>query len=419
MKRAKRTLLVLGGSADQLFLVRTAQAMDLAVLCLDQNDESPCFAEAEECALVSTRDVPAILAFLERRRAAGWGLDGVLTMGSDIPDVVAAVAEHFGLPGPSRECARLATDKFAMKQRFQERGIPIPWFAEVRSLGELRAHLAERRRLVLKPVDRSGSRGVFVLDGRSDPAELYRLAREFSYSGRVQVEEYLDGPQVSTEAILWDGRACVPGFADRNYELSARFHPQIMENGAVAPSQRFTGDDRRALEELTVAAARALGIERGSAKGDLVWTAEGPKVIEIAARLSGGDFCESLVPLQTTRKGVNYACAAIQVALGEEPDWAALAPRVERLVANRYFFPEPGRLVALDGADKVRAQPWVKKLEFAYRLGEIVPELTSHAQRFGVFVVVAEDAAALQRRIEWVYRTLRIVTRPEPLAASA
>src|SRR6185503_8031332 len=152
------------------------------------------------------------------------------------------------LPGPSRECAALATDKLAMKERFRERGIPIPWFAEVRSLGELRAHLAERGKLVLKPVDRSGSRGVFVLDGRGDPAELFRQACDFSFSGRAMVEEFLEGPQISTEAILWDARACVPGVADRNYELCERFYPQVMENGAIAPSLRFTGAQREELE---------------------------------------------------------------------------------------------------------------------------------------------------------------------------
>lgn len=417
MSTPKRTLLVLGGSSDQLHLIRAAQLLGLSVLCLDQNPESPGFAEAEECAQVSTRDVPALLAFLEQRRAAGGELHGVLTMGSDIPDVVAAVAERFALAGPSRECARLATDKVAMKERLRERGVPIPWFAEVHSLGELRAYLAERQKLVIKPVDRSGSRGVFVLDGRADVAELYRRAREFSFHGRVLVEEYLEGPQISSEAILWDGRACVPGFADRNYEWAERFHPQVMENGGLVPS-RFNGAERRALEEATVAAARALGIERGSAKGDLVWTEQGPKVIEVAARLSGGDFCESLVPLSN---GVDYVRAAIRIALGEEPEWSTLTPRPGpvRHVANRYFFPEPGRLVALENVSQVRAQPWLRKLEFAYRLGEIVPPATSHAQRFGVFVVAATEREALERRIEWVYRTLRIVTRPESTAESA
>jgi biotin carboxylase len=419
MTHAKRTLLVLGGSSDQLFLIRTARALGLAVLCVDGDPDAPGLAEADDCGVVSTRDVPALRAFL-----AGRALDGVLTMGSDIPDVVAALAAHFSLPGPSVETARLATDKLAMKQRFAERGVPIPWFAAVRTLGELRGHLAERGKLVLKPVDRSGSRGVFVLDGASDPAELFRVARDFSFSGRVMVQEHLDGPQLSTESILWDGRAATPGFADRNYELAARFHPQVMENGGLVPS-RFAGAERRAIEDVAVRAARALGIERGVAKGDLVWTPDGPKVIEIAARLSGGDFCESRVPLSTAldaarpEGGVNYVRAAIQIALGAEPRWDELALPVRRHVANRYFFPPPGRLAAIEGVGAVRAQPWVRKLELCYQPGEIVPPPTSHATRAGVFVVVADDAAELARRIDWVYRTLRVVVAAEPARARA
>ncbi|MEQ1894908.1 MAG: ATP-grasp domain-containing protein [Planctomycetota bacterium] len=415
MPAKKRTLLVLGGSSDQLSLVRAAQRLGLATLCLDMNPSSPAFAEAEESAVVSTRDVPSILAFLEQRKQRGGTLAGVLTMASDIPDVVAAVAEHCGLAGPSRETARLATDKLAMKQRFAERGVPIPWFAEVRELDELEQARRERGTVVLKPIDRSGSRGVFVVRPGDDARELFTRSREFAYSGRVMVEQHLEGPQLSTESVLWDGRAMTPGFADRNYELNARFAPQVMENGGWVPS-RFEGAERRAIEEATVAAARALGIERGTAKGDLVWTKDGPKVIEIAARLSGGDLCESLVPLSS---GVDYVREAVRIALGEEPDWAALEPKRARPVANRYFFPEPGVLESVEGLDKARSQPWVKKLEVWYRPGDVVPPSLSHAHRFGVFVVVADDRAALERRIEWVYRTVRIVTRAAERSAAA
>ena len=415
MARPRRTLLVLGGSSDQLFLIRTAQQMGLAVLCLDRDPEAPGLQEADEAAAVSTRDVPAILEFLEERLADGESLHGVLTMGSDVPAVVAAVAEAFELPGPTRACARLATDKLAMKQRLRECGIPIPWFAEVRGLGELNAYLRERGRLVLEPIDRSGSRGVFVLDGTCDAARLLREAREQSFVGRVMVEEYLEGPRVSTECVLWDERAATPGFADRNHELLERFLPRVMENGGQVPS-RLAGAERAATEDVTVAAARALGIARGTARGAVVWTPAGPVVIEVAARLSGGDFCESLVPLST---GVNLVRAAVRIALGEEPDWRELEPtRPERWVANRYLFPTPGRLIAVEGAEKVRAQPWVKKLELAYRPGDLVPPATSHASRFGVFVVVADDAEALARRVEWVYRTLRLETRSDAALAA-
>jgi len=267
--------------------------------------------------------------------------------------------------------------------------------------------------LVLKPVDRSGSRGVFLLDEKSNLSELFACAQEFSYSGRVQVEEYLTGPQISTETILFEGRALTPGFADRNYDLLDRFRPQIMENGGWVPSL-CSAEERARVEDVVVRASLALGIETGVTKGDVVLTAEGPKVIEIAARLSGGDFCASLVPHGC---GINYVRAAVRLALGEEPDFAELEPRFERAVANRYFFPEPGRLLSISGAAEVRAQDWLEKLEFWYAPGDEVPASLSHAHRFGVFVATAPDRETLAERIDWVYRTIRIET--EPLVARA
>ena len=408
-ERSKRTLVVLGASSDQLFLIRTAQSMGLRVLACDFDPGSPGFEVADDRAVVSTHDAPALCAYLDEYRLRHPGVSGVTTMGSDIPHVVAAVAAHLGTPSISAESARLATDKLAMKERFRERDVPIPWFAELSSADELRRLAAERGLpLVIKPIDRSGSRGVFRIDESCDLDELFSRAKEFSYSGRVQVEEYLPGLQISTETVLSRGRAVTPGFADRNYELLERFAPQIMENGGWVPSV-LGPRDRRAIEEVVERASMALGITDGVTKGDVVLTPDGPKVIEIAARLSGGDFCESLVPLGT---GVNYVESAIELALGETPDLAALRARFERAVANRYFFPEPGRLLALDGVDEVRAQPWVEKLELWYSVGDDVPPSLSHAHRFGVFIVSGPDRDTVQERVDWVYRTIRITTEP-------
>ena len=132
-------------------------------------------------------------------------------------------------------------------------------------------------------------------------------------------------------------------------------------------------------------------------------------VIEIAARLSGGDFCESLVPLGT---GVNYVKAAIQIAIGEDPDLDSLKPQFNRAVVNRYFFPSPGRLKGIEGEEKVLSREWVRKLEFWYKAGEIVPPPISHAHRFGVFVAMGRDRQEVEERARWVYQTIRIHTEP-------
>lgn len=404
---SKPVLVVLGASSDQLFMIRTAQQMGFAVLAIDMNEESAGKSVADYFASICTHDIPAILAYLDACKAEGADILGVTTMGSDIPHIVSEIAQHLGTPAISTESAAIATDKVRMKERFKERNIPIPWFKEIDTYVELKQIISERGiNLVIKPNDRSGSRGVFLLDDTCDVEELFNKARDFAHNKRVLVEGFLSGLQISTETIMVRGHGYTLGFADRNYDLLDRFRPQIMENGGWIPSI-LRADDRRAIEDLVERASLALDITDGVTKGDVVLTPDGPKMIEMAARLSGGDFCAGLVPLGT---GVNYVKTVIEIATGRVPSLEAIVPTRDIAVANRYFFPEAGKLIRIEGAEEVASWDWVEKLEFWYQLGDEVPELLSHAHRFGVFVVTAPDRDELEQRIQLVYDTIYIVT---------
>ena len=94
--------------------------------------------------------------------------DGVICVAADAPLTAALVAERLKLPGISCATAILACDKLAMKQRFKERAVNVPWFAPLSSVAELEALIAERGpHLVIKPVDSRGSRGVQRLSVRA------------------------------------------------------------------------------------------------------------------------------------------------------------------------------------------------------------------------------------------------------------
>src|SRR6185312_6052105 len=147
------------------------------------------------------------------------------------------VAARLKLPGISVVTAELACDKLAMKRRFAERGVKVPWFAEVRTVQELQRVAIERgRNLVIKPVDSRGSRGVQRIARVEDLVAAFMLARSHSPTERVMVEQYLEGPQVSTESIVTGGRCFTPGFSDRNYEHLEKYAPFFIENGGDLPS---------------------------------------------------------------------------------------------------------------------------------------------------------------------------------------
>lgn len=403
----KPKLLLLGGSTDQLFAIRTAQKMGLHTIVVDMNPESPGFKEADDYGVVSTRDTDALIKFVDNYQSNNGKIDGVLVMGGDIPQIVCTVAKHIESPHIPMKAAMTSTHKYAMKECFKEHNIPIPWFLKLDSPEHLKAIISQRGLpLIIKPVDRSGARGVFYIDKNSDIEYLFHLSKELSFSGEVMVEEYLAGIQISTETIMFQGLGYTPGFADRNYEMLNVFAPNIIENGGWMPSI-LSLDDKKAVENLAEKAALALGVTTGVVKGDIVITPEGPKIIEMATRLSGGDFSESLIPLGC---GVNIVEEAIKIAIGKEPNLDNLKPKFHKGVVNRYFFPEHGRLIRIEGAEKVKNIPWLKKLEFWYKPGDILPKIKSHADRFGVFIVTGNTRAEAEHRAGIVYDAVNIIT---------
>ena len=420
-----RTLWIVSGGTEAVPGIQRAKEMGLHVVVSDGNPDAPAFALADDCIVVSTYDVESTVEAARRYHRTVRPIDGVICIASDVPLTVASVAAELGLPGISIETACLAADKLAMKHCFAAAGVPIPWFSPVDSAADLRAIAAERGLpLVVKPVDSRGARGVLKLTAvrlrlrqssavPSPKADVdldwaFRYAQQFSPSSRVMVEEYLTGPQISTESVLLNGVGYTPGFSDRNYEYLDRFAPYVIENGGQQPSA-LSREDQKAVAQLAEQAGRALGIMTGIAKGDMVLTSEGPKVIEIAARLSGGWFCTDQIPIGT---GVDLVGVAIRLALGETVAAEELVPRYHRGVAIRYFFPKPGRVVAIKNADRFDDVPWIHRLGFFVGLSDIVEPVTNHTKRAGFVITTGETRDQAIRRALHLVDTIEIVTVP-------
>ncbi len=398
----RKTLLVLGAGSDQLFMIRTAHKMGYETVVVDANPSAPGLAIATHSSIIDFSNVSEVIAYVEHIMARGMNVSGVSTMGSDVPHIVSAVADYFGWIGPSWESARLATHKLEMKKRFRQMGIPVPEFASIETPADIVRCWEEWRceALVIKPTDRAGSRGVRMILDPNHVDDAFKYALSFSRNGQIMVEEFVEGDQYSTESILFEGRTITPGFADRVYKGMESFRPNIMENGGWIPSNLDAGT-YRSICELVEGATAAIGIDRGPAKGDVVLCSKkGPIIIEIAARLSGGDFCESLVPLGT---GVNYVETVIDIAMGQNPDFELLKPTKNMTVANRYFFPPPGRLEAIKGVQECSSLENVVKLELAYEPGDQIPVMTHHGQRAGVFITTAQNRDKAQEIIDYVY----------------
>ena len=405
--RSGRTLWIISGGAEAVPGIQRARAMGLHVVVSDMNPAAPGFNSAHDAIVANTYDADGTVAAAIEYHKHTRPIDGVMCMAADVPLTVASVAAALGLPGISVESARLASDKLAMKQAFQRAGIPIPWFQAIATIDELRAAIADRGfPLVLKPIDGRGARGVLRLTERTDLAWALAHAMSQSRSGVLMVEEYLAGPQISTEGLLVEGAATTCGFIDRNYEHLETFAPYIVENGGEQPSALPLPAQRR-ISTVAMDAGRAMGILSGNVKGDMVWTVRGPYVIEIAARLSGGWMSTDQIPLGA---GVDLIGCAIRLALGESVPAEDIRPRWHRGVAIRYLFPPPGRVASIEGAEAFAGVPWVHRLGFFVEPGEVVEPITDHTKRAGFVITTGATREEAVERAEAVVNAIRIRT---------
>ena len=365
-----KTLLIVSGGIEAADAAKRAKEMGLHVVVSDIDAEAPGFAFADSCLIADVYGPAETAAAAERYSRKIRKIDGVICVAADAPVTAATVAQRLRLPGLPVHVAELACDKLAMKRCFRSAGVAAPWFQEVATPQELQRIAIERGSdLVIKPVDSRGSRGVQRIAQAQDMAKAFMLARSYSPSERVMVEQYLAGPQVSTESVISGGRCYTPGFSDRNYEFLERYAPFFIENGGDLPS-RLSPEIQAKVRDLVARAASAMGITDGTVKGDIVIHKDEPHVIELAARLSGGFFCTREIPLNT---GVDFVGAAIRVALGESVSEADLTPTQAVPVVQRYVFPKPGKVIAIHGAEDARGVSGVAELMVTARIGDVIP----------------------------------------------
>lgn len=411
-----KTLLVVGGGIEAIPGLQKAKNLGLHVVVSDANPEAPGFRWADDRLIASTYDIDETVAAASRYHRTVRPIDGVMCIASDIPLTVASVAHALNLPGIPLESARLASEKLAMKEKFAADNVPVPWFAPVDSAAQVKAIAMERGfPLVIKPVDSRGARGVQRLTGSEDLDQSFELAARESPGGRVMIEQFLDGPQVSTESIMLGGVAHTPGFADRNYELLEKYAPNIVEDGCDLPTILETAQ-QQSVREVVEQAALSMGIRNGVVKGDIVVHKGKAYIIELAARLSGGLLCSDLIPLNT---GVEFVENAIRLALGEPVRPDDLVPRFQHCVCQRYLFPRPGRVRRIAGEEEARGQRGIVFCQVRVKIDSVIGPMNCHPARAGMVIAVGGSREQAVQRARTAVETIEIDTGADADAVKA
>lgn len=241
------------------------------------------------------------------------GIDGIATIGSDLANItVAYVAEKMGLPSNSVECVHNSTDKHAMRRCFEENGDPSPKSVKVTSVATgLPEGLSYP--VIVKPADRSGSRGITRVECSSELTQAIEAALEVSFSKVALVEEYVLGAEYSVEYLSWEGKHYFLALTEK-FTTGA---PHFIETGHLQPA-RVSRELEANIKSITEAALNHLGVTYGASHTELKVNEKGEiALIEIGSRMGGDCIGSHLVELST---GFDFVEAVTKIALGVKPE---------------------------------------------------------------------------------------------------
>lgn len=381
--------------------IRKANEMGLQVIAVDMDPDAIGFKEKNVIAeIISTIDIDAVIDVSKK-----YNIDGIMTLASDMPmRTVAAVAKELNLVGISLETALKATNKAEMRKALKENNVPIPTYFKVSNKDEYLNAVEKIKNMgykcIVKPADNSGSRGIDLLpDYNKDTIEkAYEYSKNYSRNGDLVVEEYMEGPEVSVETLSINGVCNVIQITDKLTTGA----PYFVEMGHSQPSQKEQ-DIQEKIKQVAIAANKAIGIKNGPSHTEIKITKDGPKIVELGARLGGDNITTHLVPLST---GVNMVEACIKIALGETCD---IIPKFNKGSAIRYFKESLGTIKEINGIDEAKKMEGVKQISIVHNIGEKVGKIKSSSDRVGFVIAQGENSYEAIKKCESALERIEVI----------
>lgn len=365
-----KKIAIIGASYLQEPLIRKAQSMGyethvFAWECGDIGEKTadffyPISIVEKEDILIKCREI---------------GIDGICTIASDLAVItVNYVAVHMGLIGNSMECTMQSTNKFLMRACFKKYGDPSPRSIKVTDVSDLDG-IELHYPIIIKPTDRSGSRGITKLDNRNGVEEAIAVAMEQGFEKAALVEEFVTGQEYSVEYISWKGEHHFLALTHK-YTSGA---PHFVESGHMEPAP-VTEVTMHRIQSVVSHALDSIGIQYGASHSELKVAKDGTIcIIEIGGRM-GGDFIGSnLVQLST---GVDYMKAVLDVAMGIEPQ---VEQTCHRVAGVRFVFNE----------DDIKVYKRLQREHPEYIILQDVKTITNRevldsGSRFGYYLLAAD-----------------------------
>jgi len=324
-------------------------------------------------------------------------------------ELAARACVRLGLPFNRPEAAAAARDKHLMRQLFARAGVPSPAFHLYSTADDLTA-LAQTidYPCVVKPLRLNGSRGVIRAD---NPAQFIAAARrlaalldqiEGTGTHEFLVEEFIPGFEVALEGLIDRGQVQVLALFDKPDPLDGPFFEETIY---VTPS-RLPIAVQREINEVTAAAAQAIGLEQGPLHAELRINERGPWMIELANRSIGG-LCS-----RTLRFGSDTPLEELILRQAAGLPIESLSQTGQAGGVMMIPIPQAGILRSVDGIAAAEAIPGVEAVEITAPINYPLVPLPEGNSYLGFIFARGPDPATVEAALRAAHACLRFTIMP-------
>lgn len=318
---SRKTILLLGGSRQQVVAIETAKACGYRTVLCDYLPDNPGQHYADVFYQESTTDRETILEIARKEN-----IDGILAYASEPAAPTAAyVGERLGLPTNPLSAVEAMSIKTLFRKHMHKAGLPCPQAVSLSASTEptevLESLVGMRFPVVVKPSDSSGSRGVSVVyDPEGVPAAM-KYASDYSRNDLLVVEEYIERTfphVVGGDIFVVDGAVRFWGLMSCLREDACPLIP-VGEKTPSGLSEAQFSKVKSVLQDLV----SSLGVRFGELNVEIIIGQDDvPYVIELASRAGG-----NMIPVQLSdASGIDLVRANVECAMGDDPGEIAWEP---------------------------------------------------------------------------------------------
>ncbi|SDW44298.1 ATP-grasp domain-containing protein [Marinobacter mobilis] len=392
----KRWVVHVGAGPWQASAIRRVKELGYRTLAIDGNPASIGFSIADDFLVADIGDVQGVAkAVLAYFGASSESPVAVVCTACEIGMLSAAnLRQVYDLPGTKLNLARRLTNKGAQRSAWSLLASPKYFVSGGRDLPS-ESELAEFRtdKLIIKPVDSSGSRGITVVPRGELRAEHLEKALQFSKNGEVIIEEFIQGTEYTIESVRLAGTS-YPVLVTKKGKVAGT------ESTVANVLKSFPLDECRAgkIGSLLQCAHDALGYQNGVCHTEVIEDIRGSFwLVETAGRGAGFGVSENFIKYAS---GYDYFEASLYFDLGLPVDIPP--PKLPEIIsAVRFMECIPGVFVDIVNESNFVVYPLLEP-------GTLMSSPKSDADRMAYFYVQGASEYEVDSKMSNILEKIKI-----------